>query len=309
VSYKFHEVAECFPRPTEDEFNDLVKSIKANGQLVPIELYDGLIIDGISRQEACLEAGVEPEYVDLTDSLKESELIEYVTALNADRRHLTVGQKAMAAARLSETETFKKAATQRMQAGGKSSSKSAIKPEGNEDSGVSPVGAPLPGRRTAQAAKVVGGASDRSTQRATKVLHKASDEVLAAVDSGRISLAKAEQIVKKPRKQQAAMLNGKPKPKKTVEETDKYVRLGEIHKKAVLAINEILRDFKERNEGEDAKYIGTAYNSLKIDLNEVKGRIRVITPVEDCRKCKGKGCATCGDLGFWDYGTRRQRDA
>lgn len=43
---EIHEVANIFPMMNEEEFAGLVKSIKENGQKLPIWTYQGKIIDG-----------------------------------------------------------------------------------------------------------------------------------------------------------------------------------------------------------------------------------------------------------------------
>jgi site-specific DNA-methyltransferase (adenine-specific) len=87
---KVHSAALRMPAMSEDEFTALCVDIQENGQLVPIELYKGQIIDGRHRQKACEKLGIEPEYIetDLEGLTPEA----YVLALNLKRRHLTPSQ-------------------------------------------------------------------------------------------------------------------------------------------------------------------------------------------------------------------------
>lgn len=88
---EIHEAAKVMPEMLAQEFNELKADIERNGQLVPIELLDGQIIDGRHRQRACVDLGIEPEYVDVRIPGSPA---EYVWSLNGMRRHLTASQKA-----------------------------------------------------------------------------------------------------------------------------------------------------------------------------------------------------------------------
>jgi len=60
ATLKFHPAADVFPLMQGEDLAALAADIKANGQKVPIVIYDGAIIDGRNRYNACLAAGVEP---------------------------------------------------------------------------------------------------------------------------------------------------------------------------------------------------------------------------------------------------------
>jgi hypothetical protein len=88
-----HPVAALFPMLPDDELDDLAEDIRANGLLHPIVLdADGVLIDGRNRLEACRRAGVEPRF----ERLNGREPIAFVLSANVARRHLTLGQRAMA---------------------------------------------------------------------------------------------------------------------------------------------------------------------------------------------------------------------
>ena len=57
---EFHEVANLFPMMTPDEFAGLKEDIDRNGQIDPVWIHDGKIIDGRNRYLACTELGIEP---------------------------------------------------------------------------------------------------------------------------------------------------------------------------------------------------------------------------------------------------------
>lgn len=57
---KPHPAALVFQSMNDDRYRELVADIKLNGQLEPITVYDGMILDGRNRYRACLELGIEP---------------------------------------------------------------------------------------------------------------------------------------------------------------------------------------------------------------------------------------------------------
>ena len=57
-----HPFADIFPLMSDAEFNRLVDDIRQNGQLQPITTYQGKIVDGRNREEACVCLELEPKY-------------------------------------------------------------------------------------------------------------------------------------------------------------------------------------------------------------------------------------------------------
>jgi len=53
TEYEPHPLALMFPPMVEPEFNELVEDIRKHGQLEPIRLYQGKILDGRNRCAAC----------------------------------------------------------------------------------------------------------------------------------------------------------------------------------------------------------------------------------------------------------------
>jgi len=87
---KFHPAAEVFPLLVGKEFAALVSDIKEHGQIDPILVLDGMILDGRNRWRACREASVEPK----TKDWPGGNPWDFVWSKNAERRHLEPGQKA-----------------------------------------------------------------------------------------------------------------------------------------------------------------------------------------------------------------------
>src|SRR6266849_4510385 len=97
---EFHAVAELFPMLRGRAFEELAADIKKNGLREPILLdAEGRIVDGRNRYRACLQAGVEPRFVEWRG---EGELAELALSLNLRRRHLNESQRALVAARLAK---------------------------------------------------------------------------------------------------------------------------------------------------------------------------------------------------------------
>ena len=57
--YEIHPLAKLAPPLTDQERIELIEDVRANGLRVPIRLYDGKVLDGRHRLEACRVAGVE----------------------------------------------------------------------------------------------------------------------------------------------------------------------------------------------------------------------------------------------------------
>jgi ParB-like chromosome segregation protein Spo0J len=92
-----HSIALIFPMLEESEMSALAQDIAANGLKQPILLFEGKILDGRNRYNACKIAAVEPTF----EKYLGDDPISHVLSLNLNRRHLTTGQRAMIAAELS----------------------------------------------------------------------------------------------------------------------------------------------------------------------------------------------------------------
>ena len=112
---EYHETASVFPMMNKEDFSALKNDIKANGLKEPIWVYEGKIIDGRNRYEACKELGIEPE--SQTWDGKDELLIEFVLSMNLHRRHLTSSQRAALAVDL-EPMLARDAKKRQQEAGG-----------------------------------------------------------------------------------------------------------------------------------------------------------------------------------------------
>ena len=199
---EFHEAAEIFPLD-EENIAELAADIRKNGQQVPIELFGGKIIDGRRRFKACAIAGVKPKFRDVSPA----DPIAYVVSLNIHRRHLTVSQRSMVAAKV--VEIYAQEAKERQREHGATS-------PGKKKSLVANWPQVIPevsgkSRDKAGAAVGVGG---RTVDRATKVLNNAVPEVIKAVEQGHMSVNAAARLADKPEDEQREAA-AKPKAKAT----------------------------------------------------------------------------------------------
>ena len=174
---RIHPVADIFPRMTAAEYAALRDDIKANGQREPIWVFDGQIIDGRHRAQACEEIGIEPAVREYDGD--ESGLVGFVVSLNLHRRHLDESQRALVGKRLSS-----------MSHGGDRRSDQA---------------ANLPVVTQSEAARLMN-VSERSIRSAGQVLDHGAPELVAAVERGEVSVSAAASVADAPKERQVEIV-------------------------------------------------------------------------------------------------------
>lgn len=98
-SVSLHQIANIFPRMGDADFDALKGSIAESGQREPILAFRGALIDGKARLEICRTLGWQVWIKDLPSDTTEENALERVETLNLRRRHLSSGQRALAAGR------------------------------------------------------------------------------------------------------------------------------------------------------------------------------------------------------------------
>lgn len=93
---KSHPIADVWPMMEQDMLQALAEDIKKNGQLVPVWIYEGMILDGRNRYAACKLAGIEPK----TQTYTGDEPTAFAVSMNDKRRHMTAGVRAAVAVEL-----------------------------------------------------------------------------------------------------------------------------------------------------------------------------------------------------------------
>lgn len=162
-----HEYANLFPMMSDDELRGLADDIRENGQHQPIlKTEDGRILDGRNRLRACEIAGVQPDFKVWKGS--DDEALRFVLSLNLTRRHLDESQRAMIAASIATLRPGEKSNPQIC---------------GSES------------KVTQAAAAELLNTSERQVQKAVRVRREAAPEVVAKVESGKLSLNAAEKTI------------------------------------------------------------------------------------------------------------------
>jgi hypothetical protein len=99
-----HPLANIVPMACPDEQLALELDIQQQGQVDPIVLYRGKIVDGRCRALACLALGVAVRTESLPNNFTITEVTDKVKSLNT-RRNLTKSQKAIIAAKQYRVDT------------------------------------------------------------------------------------------------------------------------------------------------------------------------------------------------------------
>jgi len=186
---KNHPIADVWPMMDEAKLAELADDIRKNGQLVPVWLYEGKILDGRNRWAACKIAGVEPKTKEYTGD----EPTAFAVSLNDRRRHMNKGSLAAVAA---ELEPFFAADAKRRQRDSGGDKKSEIARSVMEKIPEPIEKKPTPPARQ-EAAKSVG-VNDRYVSDAKKVKTEAP-EVFERLKAGKITLQDAKrEVAKKP---------------------------------------------------------------------------------------------------------------
>jgi hypothetical protein len=97
-----HPMASAFRAWDKDEAKSAEISIEQAGQLEPITVYCGQVIDGANRQRTLVKLGLPIRWVDVTDDLDRKGITveQYVLAKNISRRHLSSSERAMLVAKV-----------------------------------------------------------------------------------------------------------------------------------------------------------------------------------------------------------------
>jgi ParB-like chromosome segregation protein Spo0J len=186
---KAHPIANVWPMLDDEKLDELAEDIRQHGQLQPIWTFDGMILDGRNRFEACRRAEIKPIIMEY----KGDEPTAFAVSLNDRRRHM--GKSALAAVAAELEPFFAEDAKRRQRESGgdkKSASAKSVMAKLPEPIDEKPSG---PARK--EAAKSVG-VGERYVQDAKKVKAEAP-EVFERLKAGKITLQDAKrEVAKKP---------------------------------------------------------------------------------------------------------------
>ena len=161
--YPLHPLCSIFPEMPDAEFDALRDDIEQHGQRDAIVLWDGQILDGRHRMQACLALGIEPKFRTVEMSWEEAKA--YVLSVNLTRRHLDASQRAIVASRMA---TLKKG-----------------RPSTEDNASIDALSV------TQQEAADALNVGRAQVQRAKKVEQIAAPELFAEVERGKMSLHEA----------------------------------------------------------------------------------------------------------------------
>jgi ParB-like chromosome segregation protein Spo0J len=165
---KAHPAADTLPMMAAADLMALGTDIRERGQIHPIVVWRGLIVDGRNRHAACQLVNVAPVFEDrqFTD---DADAARFIASQNIHRRHLTTSQRAMIAGRLKPM--FEGAAKQRQGSG--LSNLTGLARNARDD------------------AASAAGVSPTSTQHALTVLGSDDQDLIDSVDRGNVSVSAA----------------------------------------------------------------------------------------------------------------------
>jgi ParB-like chromosome segregation protein Spo0J len=175
-----HPLSAAFPAMSEEEFQELKDSIENIGVQTPIVIFENKVIDGWHRYTAANDVGMPCPESDLDEDIDPR---DFVLASNKSRRHLTKSQLALSYAKVYEWA-----------------------PEGKPSN--SQPGLEL---KTAKELAKLSGASTTTIEQVKKVLKDGDENVIKAVESGKISAKRGAEISRLPKDQQSAAID-EPRP-------------------------------------------------------------------------------------------------
>lgn len=179
-----HEICELFPPMLDDQFIQLKRDIRDNGLVEPGVVYEGKILDGRHRYQACVELGIEFRYEILDDD--HFDPVKYVLSKNLHRRHLSKSQWAMVGADL--RKYFDKQAKERQVTSGKDYGRGKV---------VEKLPQPIEQLKARDEVGKVVGVSGKMIDLARQVKSDGCKELQRMVRDGEVSVAKAAEITKR----------------------------------------------------------------------------------------------------------------
>lgn len=177
-----HPLANAFPLMEGQEFDDLVADIDKNGLHHPVVRFEGKILDGRNRYNACQTLGIphrETEY-------HGDDPVGFVISENITRRHLDPAQRAMAAEKLATASL-------------------GYNQHSNGEGPSGEVGTDGKATTTAEAAELMG-VSHASVERVRQTRRRAVPEVVDAMEKGDLSPNAAAKLARLPAERQTEIM-------------------------------------------------------------------------------------------------------
>lgn len=278
TKYEDHPLASVLPLMGRYEIQELAADIQSNGQLAPITLLEGKILDGRNRYRACQFVGIEPKFRDFNG---EGDPVDFIVSANVRRRHLTQSQKAMVAAKLAnlprgDASRFSKSA------------KTPMFSQTVQDTEWT---------STADAAKRVD-VSTSTVEQAKRVLREAPEKEIKAVERGQKSVATVVKEIRKTKAVDQPHLDktGYPIPDDVYPDWQRAEEFRSV-------INEFhrIKLAVEKAVDEQDLVFREIQSDTVAELKNIWSFLKCVLPYAICLTCQGrtrKTCTTCKQRGF-----------
>ena len=177
LNMKSHEYADLFPMMATADIARLAEDIRENGQADPIVTYEGKILDGRNRYQACMMVDVDPVFAEYEGA----EPLAFVVSHNLHRRHLDETQRGVVGAKIADLPAHR-------------------------PSGTPPIGGVKTPTRaeTAKMLNVGHGTIDRARQ----AMKKGIPEIVSMMETGEITAYAASVVAKLPEEEQRKAVSG-----------------------------------------------------------------------------------------------------
>ena len=93
MKFEQHPLSAAFPAMSDDDFQALCDDVEVHGQREPVIIFEGMVLDGWHRYQACLRTNT---HLTKFDFKLDEDPVAFVKSQNLHRRHLTASQRAAA---------------------------------------------------------------------------------------------------------------------------------------------------------------------------------------------------------------------
>jgi len=186
----FHSIAAVFPVMEAEELERLADDIQANGLREPVTLFEGKILDGRNRANACLMRGIALQTREFCGSRWEA--LAFVWSENRMRRHLTSSQAGMGEAKRAKLSAEYAAEVERLKDEARERQAQAVgEPRGRKKSVRQRIDAQSDNRHPTETARAQSAGTNRTyVVQAEQLLNQAPD-LADQVEAGRVTIPQA----------------------------------------------------------------------------------------------------------------------
>ncbi len=266
--YTPHPAAALFPAAMDGATFEALKSdIQANGQISPIIVVGELILDGCNRNRACTELGLVPVTQEWDGRCGSP--LAFVISKNLKRRHLTTAQRAMIAARITNSKAgypFRR----------KVKSDATGIPMASIDEDII----------TKRAAAAMLNVSIDSVETARGILRNCSPDDIKAIDDGRSSLLRVHSSIKGKQP-----LGSKTKPPRATDRSVRHVQNTRLRNRVWKNVRTALLALTSLPLPADAARLAKAMDRQKLIPQKLPGALAWLKEFADVCDGQAKGAA------------------